>query len=346
MVANHSYICAGLTLICVILLSVAVFSPDIFSTSRAVPGIRDTLVTKDFKRAEQQRQEHQQREATVSSSIPSLRDILTTRYSKYAPELRELRVKAALFCSTPKPKGWPHTHKCLSSVTEMELLYMHIRETKPERVLEIASAIGFTSMWLLSALTANGKGVLYSFDVYQTPFPNVLDAAIESRHWKFTLGSVYNTYAKDFGGLAFETMLMDAEHTREFGAFYRDTVLAPQLAAAQIRADDSGQVQKVHITVHDVWEFENTFAVSSEGEVFLAWLGVLSPLVSSYCWTTNPKMAPRRHALITDIQEAAMGAEANAMRFGAFARGDLSVRCDFLFEPMPQARDCPLCLIT
>ena len=305
-----------------------IFSVFIFS-AYGVPSAKKTAVATTMQ---------------LTAASTTFRSFLTTQYAKYAVELREMRVKAAHFCSTPKPKGWPHTNKCLSSVTEMELLYMQVRETRPAKVLEIASAIGFTSLWLLAALAANGEGVLHSFDVYRTPFPPVLDASIEAKHWAFTLGDVYQTYAPTAGAMAFPIMLMDAEHTREFGAFYRDNVLVPQLERAQATADETNAIVHVHITVHDCYHFEtNYLGVSAEGEVFIKWIGSLGPMIRHNCWTANPFVASRRHALLTDIQEAAMGEEANALKFGAFSRGDLSIRCDFFLEPLPPARDCPLC---
>lgn len=269
----------------------------------------------------------------------SLSGELTYLYGRYAKELADMRVLAKDFCSTPKPEGWPHTDKCLSTIFEMEILYMRIREEKPANVLEIASAIGYTTMYLLAALGKNGAGVLYSFDVFETPFPYVLDASLK-QHWKFTHGNVYETFARVSAGVDFQIILMDADHTREFGAFYRDTVLIPALARLQTLADETGTVKRIDMTVHDVYHFEWNWDVTAEGEVHLAWLGVELPLHTMSCYTTNIFKSPRRATMVKAIQRAALGA-ADEIEFGYMPRGDLSVRCAHIAEPLPQAESFP-----
>jgi hypothetical protein len=217
----------------------------------------------------------------------------------------------------------------------MELLYMRVREEKPAHVLEVASAIGYSTMWLIAALGANGGGTLHSFDVYATPFPDVLPPAL-AKQWVFVQGDVHATFAGAAAGLDFQVILMDAEHTREFGAFYRDAVLAPALARLQERADATRARVRLDMTVHDVYHFEAPFGVSAEGEVFLAWLGRILPTADMACWTANDQDAPRRFAMLEAVQRAALGAAAD-VEFGQFPRGDLSARCTFFAEPLPPA---------
>lgn len=127
---------------------------------------------------------------------------LSALYAKYGVELMEVRKLAKKFCSTPKPAGFPHTHKCLSTLEEMELLYMGIRERPPVTMLEVASASGYSTLWIVSAMAKNGGGRLYSFDLFKTPFPDVLDATLEEAHWEFTQGDVHETlkYVVEGGG--------------------------------------------------------------------------------------------------------------------------------------------------
>lgn len=282
---------------------------------------------------------------TAASSLPLLpagssRAALEGLYARYASELVELRQLGETFCSALVPEGFPHTHKCLSTMAEMELLYMRVREDKPAHVLEIASALGYTTMYLLAALARNDDaghgGMLHSFDVFLTPFPDVLPAHF-ANHWHFTQGDVHQTFAP-FAALDYGVILMDAEHTRKFGLFYRDTVLAPAVVALQAKADATGSRAQLSMTVHDVYNFEcaaaKNVSVTDEGEVFLQWLGFLLPKVELQCWTANDIEAPRRFALLSEVQAAALG-PANDIEFGQFPRGDLSVRCMFYAEPLP-----------
>jgi len=48
---------------------------------------------------------------------------------------------------------------------EGELVYMLIRETRPEVVFEISPHAGWSTNYLLGALTANDKGILHSFEI-------------------------------------------------------------------------------------------------------------------------------------------------------------------------------------
>ena len=176
--------------------------------------------------------------APAHGALPApttLRAALEAQYARYAPELVEMRALGARFCALPMPAGWPHTNKCLSTISEMELLYMRVRDEAPAHVLEVASAVGYTTMWLLAALGKNNNGgLLHSFDVYDTPFPVVLPEALRAS-WIFTRGDVHATFARATEGLEFGVILMDAEHTREFGAFYRD--VAPDLRAALLACE-------------------------------------------------------------------------------------------------------------
>ena len=271
--------------------------------------------------------------------IPGLAG-LAALYAKYREELLEVRRLALKFCSTPKPAGFPHTHKCLSTLEEMELLYIGIREAPPANVLEVASASGYSTLWILSALHRNGRGVLHSFDLFQTPYPDVLDAAVGQRHWRFTLGDVLKTYpgfAKE-SGIFFDRVLIDAEHTAAFGHFYIDAIVQPQLALLQARATNASAPATIDFTIHDVYHFEGSQAPSGEGEVVLKWMGYMTPLVYMQCMPTfNMIHRPARHEALRAIQRSVLGpeAEAQAPLIGQFPHGDLSLRCAVWAEPMP-----------
>jgi len=258
-------------------------------------------------------------------------------YIKYGPELMEVRKLALKFCSTPKPAGFPHTHKCLSTTEEMEMLYMGIRERPPATMLEVASASGYSTLWIVSAMAKNGEGKLYSFDIFKTPFPDVLDPALEAAHWEFTQGDVHETlkYVVEGGGLVFDRILIDAEHTREFGHFYLNDIIRPQLKALQEASNAQGEKLVVDITVHDVFHFEGNEEVTGEGDVVLNWAGYQLPLSELLCLPSfNPKHNPIRHAALRTMQKAVLGEEGESHKIGQFPHGDFSLRCVFRVEPL------------
>jgi hypothetical protein len=270
--------------------------------------------------------------------VPGL-GALSDLYAKYREELLEVRKLALKFCSTPKPAGFPHTHKCLSTLEEMELLYIGIREAPPANMLEVASASGYSTLWILMALHRNGRGVLHSFDLFQTPYPDVLDPALGQRHWRFTLGDVlktYPSYAKE-SGIFFDRLLIDAEHTAAFGYFYIDAIIQPQMALLQVRANNASAPATMDFTVHDLYHYENSQGVTGEGEVVLKWMGYMTPLAHLQCLPTfNMIHRPERHEAIRSIQKIVLGAEAEAQAplIGQFPHGDLSLRCTVWAEPM------------
>ncbi len=332
----------GLTLLVAVAALLALTFATTGAREAAVPrgGGDDTSLAAAFARAPAR---------GAPPAHTTLRAALEAQYARYAPELVEMRALGARFCALPMPAGWPHTNKCLSTISEMELLYMRVRDEAPAHVLEVASAVGYTSMWLLAALGKNNNGgLLHSFDVYDTPFPVVLPEALRAS-WVFTRGDVHATFARATEGLEFGVILMDAEHTREFGAFYRDVVLKPALVALQARADATAAPARLDMTVHDVYHYAHgddsrrglraraLYGVSGEGEVFLAWLGSILPTADFTCWSANDRDAPRRFAMMEQVQRAALGDAATDIQFGQFPRGDLSARCTFWAEPLPAA---------
>ena len=92
-----------------------------------------------------------------------------------------------------------HAKMC---VEESELLYLRIRESRPESVIEVGPACGWSSLVILTALVHNKYGKLYSFDI-EMKAPRVLDMSVDiTRHiagrWEFHHGPIQDTYAGVF----------------------------------------------------------------------------------------------------------------------------------------------------
>lgn len=85
-------------------------------------------------------------------------------YDKYSDELREVtRISRGVY-DTFLAKGWGATF----SDVEAETLYLLVRESKPDTIFEISPDCGYSTHYILQALTRNGKGTLYSFELSKT----------------------------------------------------------------------------------------------------------------------------------------------------------------------------------
>jgi hypothetical protein len=137
------------------------------------------------------------------------------------------------------------------------------------------------------------------------------------------------------GGLVFDRILIDAEHTREFGHFYLNDIIRPQLKALQEASNAQGEKLVVDITVHDVFHLEGNEDVPGEGDVVLNWAGYQLPLSELLCLPSfNPKHNPIRHAALRTMQKAVLGEEGEGHKIGQFPHGDFSLRCVFRVEPL------------
>lgn len=90
-------------------------------------------------------------------------------------------------------------------IEESELLYLRIRVSEPENVLEIGPACGWSSLVILTALVHNKKGTLYSFDI-EHKAPKILNsdpivAAHIANRWEYRTGFVEKTYPRAFAGV-------------------------------------------------------------------------------------------------------------------------------------------------
>ena len=88
-------------------------------------------------------------------------------FNKYVSEISDLR---------PKMRNWcKQTNSCKYTDCEVEMLYMLIREHKPQNVFEITPNRGFRSNWILHALHKNDEtSKLHSFDIHDASV-NIID---------------------------------------------------------------------------------------------------------------------------------------------------------------------------
>lgn len=138
---------------------------------------------------------------------------------------------------------------------EAELTYLHLRDTRPDHVVELGTFHGWSTTWILSALRDNGHGRLHSFDLVDHAV-HIVPAAVAANRWTFVPGDVRNdpdALPRDIGYL-----FVDADHGRRFARWYLATLL-PLLPA--------GTPVSVHDVFHLRWARPCT-----EGSEVLRWL--------------------------------------------------------------------------
>ncbi|GAA3192783.1 class I SAM-dependent methyltransferase [Dactylosporangium siamense] len=174
-------------------------------------------------------------------------DTIIGWYRTYADDLRAARdEQRELLAQRPmRPR--------LDDV-EAEISYLTIRALRPDTVLEIGSARGWSTTWLLRALRDNDTaGTLHTFDLVGDA-ERTVPAALSADRWRFTRGDVRRGTLPDEPGF----VLVDAAHTARFARWYTTQLferLRPGAAVA----------------VHDVFHGRRPWPVS-EGAVVLGWL--------------------------------------------------------------------------
>ena len=166
------------------------------------------------------------------ASLDSFLDSVSTLYTKYGTEIAKFRPQMREWCS--------RTKSCKFCDYEAEMLYMLIREHKPQNVFEMAPNRGFSSHWILHALYQNDKtSRLHSFDIHNASVREMDDDYRD--RWIFTKGDYAALY--DEGKLNmdnYDLIFIDALHEPEFARGYCQRLLA------------NHKRKKTIIAIHDI----------------------------------------------------------------------------------------------
>jgi hypothetical protein len=148
-------------------------------------------------------------------------------YEKYDGELRELARALRARYHQMESQGFGTAF----SDVEGELLYMLVREAKPELAFEVSPNAGWSTNYILAALTANARGILHSFEI----LPNIRGRATEEViRGNFTqkcdphrltihIGDARTTTPDVKGKIGF--LLLDSCHEGWFADWYIQTLL-------------------------------------------------------------------------------------------------------------------------
>ncbi|PIQ86845.1 MAG: hypothetical protein COV74_03165 [Candidatus Omnitrophica bacterium CG11_big_fil_rev_8_21_14_0_20_45_26] len=159
-------------------------------------------------------------------------------YSKYQDELYELADELRdIYFKMAKQRFKP-----AFGDTEGEMLYLAIRELKPEIVFEISPAAGWSTNYILGALTRNQKGVVHSFELLRKTNGQDTESVIRNNqnvHWDTNrlvvhLGDVVETIQSAPSTADF--LLIDSCHEAWFAKWYIENVF-PRISGAIFMQD-------------------------------------------------------------------------------------------------------------
>lgn len=145
-------------------------------------------------------------------------DTLQNLYQKYGAEIASFR---------PKMRAWCHvTTSCKFTDYEVEVLYMLIREHKPQRIFEMAPNVGFSTHWMLQAIHMNDDtSTLHSYDIHAASVKHMTERF--RKRWKFTLGDYAKLYDKKKIDMnQYDLIFIDALHEPEFARGYCQRILS------------------------------------------------------------------------------------------------------------------------
>ncbi|WP_256914753.1 class I SAM-dependent methyltransferase [Streptomyces hilarionis] len=192
--------------------------------------------------------------ASAPGAAHSLRGLtvhaVSELYVKYQDDLRAVRDRQREFL---RQRG--KSMKAQLDDYEAEITYLLLREYRPERVVEIGTFYGWSTMWILSALRDNGTGHLYSFDIVDRVVSNV-PADLSADRWTFTKGDVRETLGDTVGSADY--LFIDADHGARFARWYVENVF-PKVRSG------------TPTSVHDVFHGRRPKPIS-EGSVLMKWL--------------------------------------------------------------------------
>ena len=158
--------------------------------------------------------------------VPGLDLNLVDLYKKYHDELYELGVALRPVCYKMNAKGYGTTFADVDG----ELLYILVRETKPKIVFEISPNAGWSTNYMLAALTKNNSGTLHSFDVLPHIFGTPTEQVIRGNQCSLCSQDRLQVHIGDardrIGDVqgTVEFALMDSCHDRWFSEWYVEHV--------------------------------------------------------------------------------------------------------------------------
>lgn len=165
---------------------------------------------------------------------------------------------------------------------DCEVTYLLIREARPQVVVEVSPAGGWSTSWLLHGVNDNATGSVFSYDL-RDDATKLLPESLDRSRWHFTRGDV-RQQAKTFPE-RIDYLFLDSLHTESFAHWYIEN-LFPRVRPGGV------------VSIDDVFPIVNPIAMfvrksdrnprEGEPEVLLRWL---SEHRQSF-FTAAPRVAP------------------------------------------------------
>lgn len=188
--------------------------------------------------------------------MPEMIDI-PALYAKYGDELFDLTMGLRPIIHRMHRAGFATTF----GDVEGETLYLLVREYKPQLLFEISPNAGWSTNYILSALTANGSGTLHSFDVAThlqgKPTEEVIRGNQLSTNNQSQLvvhiGDAMQTVKTVAGTVDFA--LIDSNHSAAFAQWYMGEVF-PRIRGIAVVQDIAFRDHIEHTSeAMEVWEW-------------------------------------------------------------------------------------------
>lgn len=153
-------------------------------------------------------------------------DYLENLIRKYSKELTDLSVRIKKKYYEMRESGFGATF----SDFEGEILYCLIRDRKPKIIYEISPNFGFSSLYITSALSKNGKGKVFSFEIEKfknnIPTQNIIEKNLLNSKDKKTFQLVIGDASKTTPNFPDpDILLIDSCHDEWFGKWYTQHLL-------------------------------------------------------------------------------------------------------------------------
>lgn len=165
----------------------------------------------------------------IDTSTLKRRDVvhayMTSLYRKYGNDLGTVCSKVAEILHRMRAQG----HFADFSDREGELLYLLIRELQPDVVVEISPGHGYSTNYIVAALTDNRKGTCYSYEIQEEFRGRAIEEVIysnvhpsfEKAHLEIIVGDATKADIPSC-----DLLFLDSNHEAYFAAWYSHRLLA------------------------------------------------------------------------------------------------------------------------
>lgn len=158
-------------------------------------------------------------------------------YDKYSDELLQLQ--------TIQKSRYKNLNAHFDDI-ECELLYMFVREHRPNHMIEFSPQYGWSTSWIIEALNKNNKGKCVSYDLHDTSVTQLNNINLDISRWQFIGGDVQKQY-KNFDFESIDFIFIDSDHSIKFTQNYIDNVL---IVADRVYKTNN---KKVPVFIHDIY---------------------------------------------------------------------------------------------